>query len=65
VSLLGLTPAGKEIMGRIDLYMAKRIDEIFSSMTDFEREIVVRSPALLNGALTKAGCCGVQQDKIA
>jgi DNA-binding MarR family transcriptional regulator len=62
VSLLGLTPAGEKFMGRIDLYMVKRIEEIFSSMTAYEREILVRPVALLNGALTKAGCCGVQQN---
>jgi DNA-binding MarR family transcriptional regulator len=62
VSLLGLTPAGEEVMGRIDRYMADRIERIFSSMTPFERETVVRSLGLLNGALASTGCCGVRQD---
>lgn len=63
VSLLGLTSAGEEVMGRIDLYMAGRIERIFSSMTSFEREIVTRSLALLNGALADTVCCGAYEDK--
>jgi DNA-binding MarR family transcriptional regulator len=63
VSLLGLTPVGEEVMGRIDLYMAGRIERIFSSMTPFERETVVRSLGLLNGALADTVCCGSQKDK--
>jgi DNA-binding MarR family transcriptional regulator len=51
VSLLGLTPAGEEVMGRIDQYMAGRIERIFSSMTRFEQATVVRSLGLLNEAL--------------
>jgi len=61
VSLLGLTPAGEGVMARIDSYMAGRIERIFSSMTSFERETVVRSLGLLNEAL--AVCCGSQEDK--
>jgi len=64
VSLLGLTPAGEEVMGRIDSYMADRIERIFSTMSDFERETVVRSLGLLNSALAKTDCCGVRQDTI-
>lgn len=60
VSLLGLTPAGEEVMGRIDLYMAGRIERIFSSMTVFERETVVRSLGLLNAAIANTVCCGSQ-----
>lgn len=63
VSLLGLTLAGEEVMGRIDLYMTGRIERIFSSMTRFEQETVVRSLGLLNGALANTVCCGSQEDK--
>jgi len=63
VSLLGLTPAGEEVMGRIDQYMAGRIERIFSSMSIFERETVSRSLGLLNGALANTVCCGSQEDK--
>ena len=63
VSLLGLTPVGEEVMGRIDQYMAGRIERIFSSMTLFERETVSRSLGLLNGALANTVCCSSQEDK--
>jgi DNA-binding MarR family transcriptional regulator len=57
VSLLGLTSAGNEALERIDGYMATRIEQIFSTMTAFERETVIRSLGLLNEALTRTGCC--------
>ena len=57
VSLLGLTVAGEDSLARIDSYMADRIGQIFSTMTAFERETVIRSLGLLNEALTRAGCC--------
>ena len=63
VSLLRLTPMGEEVMGRIDNYMADSMERIFSSMTPFERETVVRSLGLLNSALAHAGCCGARPDK--
>jgi DNA-binding MarR family transcriptional regulator len=63
VSLLGLTLAGEEVMVRIDRYMADRIEQLFSHMTPFERETVVRSLGLLNSALTRTGCCGIRQDQ--
>lgn len=54
VTLLGLTTAGEDVMERIDSYMTGRIEEIFSSMTPFEREIVARSLGLLNEAVIRA-----------
>lgn len=66
VSLLGLTAEGERVMEGIDRYMAARIEAIFSAMTPFERETVVRSLDLLNVALAKAGCCTTRpQEKIA
>lgn len=62
VSLLSLTPGGQEVMGRIDQFMADRIEQIFSSMTSFERETVIRSLELLNSALTGPACCEVLKD---
>lgn len=62
VNLLELTPAGEEVMGRIDSYMADKIERIFSTMSDFERETVVRSLGLLNSALAKTDCCGIRQN---
>ena len=58
VSLLGLTDEGRRVLEQIDRYMADKIEEIFSSMTPFERETVVGSLGLLNEALEKVGCCG-------
>lgn len=57
VSLLGLTAAGEDVLKRIDRYMAEKIEQIFSSMSPFERETVVMSLGLLNEAVAKAGCC--------
>jgi hypothetical protein len=46
--------------------MADKIEQIFSSMTPFERETVVRSLGLLNEAVAKVGCCGgVSKNNIA
>lgn len=55
VTLLGLTSAGGDVLGRIDRYMADRIERLFSPMTPFERETVVRSLGLLNNALASRG----------
>ncbi len=63
VSLLGLTGEGVQVLEKIDLYMSGRIERIFSGMTLFERETVVRSLGLLNEAVVKADCCAGQQDK--
>lgn len=65
VSLLGLTGEGMRVLEKIDRYMTERIGQIFSNMTPFERETVVRSLALLNEALAGTGCCGSRQDKVA
>lgn len=56
VILLALTDEGLRVLRQIDLYMADRIERIFSSMTTFERETVIRSLRLLNDAVTKASC---------
>lgn len=56
VILLGLTDEGLRVLGQIDRYMADRIERIFSSMTPFERETVIRSLGLLNEAVIKASC---------
>ncbi len=63
VSLLGLTSEGLQVLEKIDRYMAGRIERIFSGMTPFERETVIRSLGLLNEAVTKAGCCDGEQGK--
>lgn len=61
VSLLGLTDEGKRVLEQIDQYMAGKLEQIFSSMTPFERETVARSLGLLNEAVAKVGCCGASR----
>ncbi len=63
VTLLGLTDAGTVVLEKIDLYMAARIERIFSAMTPFERDTVIRSLGLLNEAVAKAGCNDGDQTK--
>lgn len=55
VSLLGLTDEGLRVLGKIDRYMAERLDLIFARMSTFERETVIRSLELLSEAVAKAG----------
>lgn len=57
VSLLVLTAEGRQVLGQIDRFMAAKIELIFSSLTEFERETVIRSLGLLNKAVDKVGCC--------
>jgi len=65
VSLLGLTDEGRRVLGQIDRYMAGRIEQMFSCMSLFERDTVVRSLALLNEALTRTSCGNPQEKNIA
>lgn len=65
VNLLGLTVAGACVMEKIDRYMAERIERIFSFLTPFEREIVIRSLGLLNEALAASGGCNQSGENIA
>ena len=55
VNLLGLTEEGLRVMGQIDRFLEERIQRILSFLTPFEREVVIRSLGLLNGALIQAG----------
>lgn len=55
VTLLGLTDEGKRVLEQIDRYMTKKIEDIFSLMSPFERETVTRSLGLLNGVLATNG----------
>jgi DNA-binding MarR family transcriptional regulator len=57
VSLLGLTDEGVRVMARIDAYMETKIEQIFSSMTNFERDAVTSALGLLNNSLAKNGGC--------
>jgi len=62
VSLLGLTDEGVRVLEEIDRYMVEKLEQIFSFMTPYERETVVRSLGLLNEAVANSGCC-TQRDK--
>lgn len=64
VNLLRLTAEGERVLDQIDRYMAGKIEQIFSFMSPFERESVIRSLNLLNEAVAKAGsCCTITADK--
>jgi DNA-binding MarR family transcriptional regulator len=54
VSLLGLTGQGVDVLEKIDRYMSAKMEQIFSFMTPFEREVVTCSLGLLNETLIKA-----------
>jgi DNA-binding MarR family transcriptional regulator len=60
VTLLGLTTAGRQVVEKIDRYMASRLEKIFGGMSRFERETVVRSLGLLNEAVAAAGMADAQ-----
>jgi len=57
INLLSLTPEGERVENNIDRQMERYLAQIFGQMTDFEREIVIRSVGLLNKALAKTGTC--------
>jgi DNA-binding MarR family transcriptional regulator len=61
VSLLGLTAGGSEVLEKIDGYMTATLEQVFSHMSDFERDTVVRSLELLNEAVARAGGDASQQ----
>lgn len=57
VYTLSLTPEGKNIAGIIDQQMNDYLDEVFSYMTEFEKETVLRSVKLFNEAMGKSSRC--------
>ena len=57
VSLLKLTPEGMRVLEQIDRFMGRRIERMLSTMTPFERDVVVRSLHVLNQALILSGSC--------
>lgn len=61
VSLLGLTDGGRQVLEKIDRFMAGRLEAVFACMSDFERETVVRSLGLLNEAVARAGEAGARR----
>lgn len=57
ISVLRLTEEGKAVASVIQQDMEAHLDEIFSHMTEFERDIVLQSIKLLNGAMEKSTVC--------
>ena len=60
VSLLALTAEGARVLKQIDIYMEAKIEQIFATMSEFERGTVIASLGLLNKAVAKVGCCCVE-----
>ncbi|MBE7680091.1 MarR family winged helix-turn-helix transcriptional regulator [Paenibacillus sp. P13VS] len=58
VYLLSLTTEGKFVATTIDQQMNAYLDEIFSHMSGFEKEMVINSIKLLNNAMLQSdNCC--------
>ncbi|HEY6871520.1 MAG TPA: MarR family transcriptional regulator [Geobacteraceae bacterium] len=57
VNLLSLTDRGLQVLTQIDHYMETKMDQVFSSMTPFERDTVIRALGLLNEAVARTGGC--------
>ncbi|PWU00997.1 MAG: MarR family transcriptional regulator [Bacteroidetes bacterium] len=57
VSLLSLTTQGKYVAAKIDSEMNQYLNEVFSNMSEFERDMVIKSIKLLNDAMSKSTVC--------
>ena len=57
VYILQLTMQGKAMATSIDTQMNQYLEEVFSFMTDFEKETVIRSLHLLNSSMAKSKMC--------
>ncbi|WP_274365541.1 MarR family winged helix-turn-helix transcriptional regulator [Paenibacillus thermotolerans] len=57
VSILSLTPQGKYVTTVIDQQMKEYLSDIFSRMTEFEQDMVIRSIKLLNESMAKSKMC--------
>ncbi|MER2060616.1 MAG: MarR family transcriptional regulator [Niallia sp.] len=57
VYVLQLTTQGKAIATSIDTQMNQYLEEVFSFMSDFEKETVIRSLKLLNSSMAKSNMC--------
>ncbi len=64
VTLLKLTDEGKRVLAQIDRYMTAKLEQIFSFLTPFEREAVIRSLELLSGAVAQAGCSSASSNEM-
>ncbi|SET38016.1 MarR family winged helix-turn-helix transcriptional regulator [Paenibacillus sp. NFR01] len=57
ISTLSLTVQGKYVATTIDSQMNSYLEEVFSYMSEFEREMVIRSVQLMNDAMAKSDRC--------
>ncbi|MBA2878612.1 DNA-binding MarR family transcriptional regulator [Anoxybacillus kamchatkensis] len=57
VYILSLTPEGKYVTAKIDAEVNEYLGEVFSHMSEFERETVLRSIRLLNECMAKSTVC--------
>ncbi|PLS18230.1 MarR family transcriptional regulator [Bacillus sp. M6-12] len=57
ISILSLTEDGIKINNTIEQQMNDYLNEIFSTMNEFEKETVVRSLKLLNDRMVKSSVC--------
>lgn len=57
ISILSLTMEGKEVAENIDQQMNQYLDEVFSHMSEEEKEMVVRSIQILNKSMQKTDKC--------
>jgi DNA-binding MarR family transcriptional regulator len=57
VYILSLTAQGKFIAATIDAEMNRYLSEVFSHMSDFEKDMVVKSIKLLNACMAKSAVC--------
>jgi DNA-binding MarR family transcriptional regulator len=54
---LSLTTEGKYVAAKMDADMNQYLDEVFSNMSEFERDMVIKSIKLLNEAMSKSTVC--------
>jgi DNA-binding MarR family transcriptional regulator len=57
VYILSLTAQGKFIAAAIDAEMNRYLNEVFSHMSDFEKDMVIKSIKLLNQCMAKSSVC--------
>ncbi|KHL94653.1 MarR family transcriptional regulator [Paenibacillus sp. IHB B 3415] len=57
VFVLSLTEQGSSVAGTIDRQMNEYLEEVFSYMSEFEQETVLRSVKIFNEAMGKSSKC--------
>jgi Transcriptional regulators len=57
INILSLTPEGLEIENSINVTVNAQLNGVFSTMSEFERETVIRSIKLLNDAMQNTAFC--------